>query len=53
MTPRQVRDLFAVLLMLIGVGGVVTVVFIANRLAGFGLVAAIVAGVGIWLASDR
>lgn len=53
LTARQVRDLLAVVLIVAGLAGVVTVTFIASPLAGWGVVAVLALALGIYLGSDR
>lgn len=53
LTARQVRDLLAVVLILVGVGGVLTVLFVTHPLAGWGVVAGLLALLGAYLGFDR
>lgn len=53
LTARQVRDLLASVLIVAGVGGVLTVLFIAAPLAGYGAIAALGAALGVYLGTDR
>lgn len=53
LTARQVRQLIGVLLTVLGVGGVVTVVFVASTLAGAGLSFGLAAVAGFALAYER
>ena len=53
LTARQVRDLLAIALILVGAVGLCIVVFLTNTLAGWGLVSAIVIALGVYVGVDR